>query len=65
MTKSIFASKTAWFNVVMGVIALAGQNFPALAFLNDPNVLIGITTIGNLILRFITKDPVAVVVPAK
>lgn len=64
MSKSIFASKTAWFNVLMGAIALVGQNFPALAFLNSPEVLVGITTIGNLLLRFITKDAVTVL-PAK
>lgn len=62
--KSIFASKTAWFNVIMGVVTLVGQQFPALSFLNDPNVIIGITTIGNLLLRLITKEPVAIV-PAK
>lgn len=65
MTKSIFASKTAWFNVLMGVVALLGANFPPLAFLNDPSVIVGVTTIGNLILRMITKEAVTVLPTAK
>lgn len=60
MNKSIFASKTAWMNVLLGIVPLIGTNIPGLEFLADEKVIAGIYTIANLIMRFFTKQPVSV-----
>lgn len=55
MTKSIFASKVFWFNVTSGAVALAsgqmGVNIPA-------KYAVPVLTIGNILLRFLSNQPV-------
>lgn len=58
--KSIITSKTFWFNIISGGIGIAGiiMNSP---LASDPKVQLGGTlfvSIGNLILRAITNQPV-------
>ena len=48
--------KTITFNVVTGVLALAGD-FSDLPFMT-PSILLYINVIGNGILRFMTNSPV-------
>jgi len=56
MTKSFFASKTFWFNVVVIVVEAVQVDMDA-KLLSDQHVLI-LAAIGNLILRLFTKSPV-------
>lgn len=60
--KSILTSKTFWFNVISGSIGIAGivMNSP---LASNPKVQLGGTlfvSIGNLILRAITNQPVSI-----
>jgi hypothetical protein len=52
MTKSIFKSRTFWFNVVTAVVTYGGHLPPEYAFY--------VNVIGNIILRRLTKTPVTV-----
>lgn len=51
--KSLFASKTFWFNVLSAVVTIAGI-IPA-----NP-VTTGIIAVGNVVLRLVTNQPVSV-----
>lgn len=57
-TKSIFISKTFWFNIIAMVVA-STQAIMEQGLL-DWEILALIVTVGNVILRFITKQPVTV-----
>lgn len=60
MNKSIFSSKTAWFNVLLGILPVIGTNIPALGFLADPQIIATFGAVGNIVLRFLTGQPVSV-----
>lgn len=51
--KSIFKSKTFWFNVV-SIAASYGQLLP-------PKYAVPVVTIGNIGLRLITNQPVGII----
>lgn len=61
MSKSIFASKTFWTNIVATVAAVSTAFGLDLGLSPDTQVAIvgGIMGVANIILRFITKDPVS------
>ena len=55
--KSIFTSKTFWFNVLTGGLAILDQVTPVL----PPSVqsaLPAVIMLGNLLLRYLTVQPV-------
>jgi hypothetical protein len=52
MTKSIFASKTFWFNVATALVTYGGYLPPKYAAIVLP--------LGNIALRFLTDAPVSV-----
>lgn len=53
--KSIFRSKTFWFNVLGAIVSVAA---PALGAPVDPMVVGGLLSAGNIGLRTVTKEPV-------
>jgi hypothetical protein len=53
--KSIFESKTIWFNLA----AMVAQFIPAITALIPPKYSAIAVGVGNLILRFLTKTPIA------
>jgi hypothetical protein len=58
--KSVFASKTVWFNVLTVLIAVIGTIIDS-NFLS-PNILkiLGlVSAVGNVILRFLTTQPIS------
>lgn len=55
--KSVFASKTMWFNVLMGASQIAQTLVEINALTGTPAVVV--TVIGNMLLRMITDQPVA------
>lgn len=57
--KHWYQSKTVIFNVVSGIVAIAGSlstggDIPP----NVQNIFATIVTVGNVILRFVTKEPI-------
>lgn len=53
--KSIFVSKTFWFNVISAVnFGLNAAGIPTI----PPEAADAVTVIGNIVLRFVTKQPV-------
>lgn len=58
MSKSIFASKTFWFNVGTALVAVGNG---ALGFALPLEYVIAISAVGNLILRYNTELPVHIV----
>ena len=58
MSKSIFASKTVWFNIATALVAVSNG---ALGFNLPENVVIAFAAVGNVILRYLTVQPVHVV----
>lgn len=61
-TKSIFISKTFWFNVFSAIAAIATALGLDLGLTEEVQmeVVAGITAVGNVVLRFVTKQPVKV-----
>lgn len=59
--KSLFKSKTFWFNLLTGVAAVAGG---ALGVHVDPKIAVPVIAATNIGLRMVTKGPVAVIVEA-
>lgn len=57
MSKSLFASKTFWFNILTAVVDLTGV-LPL-----PQGVATTIASVGNIALRTITSDPVHIVPP--
>ena len=56
--KPFYLSKTFWFNVVSAVVVIAtmiGYN----EFTPDPQLMALIQIVGNIALRFVTKQPIA------
>lgn len=58
-TKSILKSKTFWFNIALGALALVEKTVSDLGITDG--LLVTVLTIGNLLLRTITGTPVRVV----
>ena len=61
-TKSLFVSKTFWFNVV-GLVAAVGSAFGLDLGMDEETkaqVVGGIMAVGNIVLRLVTKEPVKV-----
>lgn len=58
MKKSLFKSKTFWFNTLSLVVAAASGQ---LGFDLPANVAAPIVAVGNLLLRVVTKEPVKVI----
>jgi len=55
MSKSIFKSKTFWFNVLgIGVAVASGGIIPG-------NVATPVIAVGNVVLRLVTKEPVHII----
>lgn len=57
MSKSLFASKTFWFNVITAAVELSGV-LPV-----PPGVAATVVGVGNVIIRLLTGQPVHVVKP--
>lgn len=58
MSKSIFASKTFWFNVGTGLVAVSNG---ALGFGIPPAVIFWVNLAGNTLLRIVTEQPVHII----
>ena len=61
-TKSIFLSKTFWFNVLAIVVLVANQ-FGFVGFERDPNLesyALVVVTLINILLRLMTKQSVKI-----
>lgn len=56
--KSIFASKTIWFNVLTALAAIIAA--PEIASVISPQTLLIAVTIINVALRLITTQPVGI-----
>lgn len=54
--KKWFASKTLWFNIITGIVAVTGAITP-LSIISAP-VMLGISVVGNAILRLLTTKPI-------
>lgn len=57
MDKSVFASKTFWFNTISTAVAVGSGSF---GFNLPPKVAVPVVTIGNILLRLLTKQPVTI-----
>lgn len=58
-TKSLWKSKTFWFNTISGVIGVVGQ---IQGFLPPPALpyVAAVVAVGNIVLRMITDQPVSI-----
>lgn len=61
MTKSIFTSKTFYFNLALGVYAVLQQSGVLASFPPEYAALIG--AVGNILLRLQTTQPASLVAP--
>ena len=59
MAKSIWTSKTFWFNILTGGLALVDQLSPMLPE-NLRGAIPTIVMVGNILLRFVTTQPVSI-----
>lgn len=59
MTKSVFKSKTFWFNFGAAALAFLEANGALLGPQAYP-VIAGVVALGNIALRYFTSDPVSV-----
>lgn len=57
VSKSLFASKIFWFNLVTAAVELSGV-LPL-----PPGVAVAVVGVGNVVLRLLTTQPVHVVAP--
>lgn len=59
--KAFYESKTFWFNVLFGVIAIAGIfGFAEFQPSADTLEIVGVIVAAvNIVLRFVTKEPVS------
>jgi len=57
-SKPFYTSKTFWFNIAIGVFALVEKTVADLGITDG--IIVTILTIGNLILRGVTKTAVKV-----
>lgn len=61
MTKSIFASKTFWVNLISGVVTFfEGQQFLDIIPDTVEPSLLALVFALNIVLRYITSQPVAI-----
>lgn len=60
MKKAFYQSKTFWFNILFGLIAVAGLfGFANFQPTQDVIEIIGVVVAAiNIILRFVTKEPI-------
>lgn len=57
--KPLLASKTFWFNVVTGGLAIAAELSQIFPVSDHPKLWVSVIAIGNLILRvFFTEKPI-------
>ena len=54
--KSLFASRTFWFNLLVVILTFVMQNINQLPL--DPTLMITVTAVINMILRYLTTRPV-------
>lgn len=57
--KSIFSSKTFWFNALAAVVTVALSAVENLGPDAGP-IALGVVAVGNIVLRFITSQPVSI-----
>lgn len=57
--KAIWQSKTFWLNAISIVLAILAITEPTLIPI-DPKMLLWITAVLNIVLRFLTNQPVSV-----
>lgn len=55
-SKPFWQSKTFWVNLVLG----AGSFVPAINKYLSPEILAGVFTVVNIVLRFISKDKISI-----
>jgi purine-cytosine permease-like protein len=60
MPKSLFQSKTFWFNLITAVVNLFGG---ALGYVFPAEYAVPVIAIGNVLLRLITAYPAYIVKP--
>jgi hypothetical protein len=58
--KRWYASKTIWANIIAGIVTLAGLFGLDLGLTPDvqAQIVTGVLAVVNIILRFVTKEPV-------
>lgn len=52
--KKWYQSKTVWFNIITAALAVVSEVSNIFPMTSHPKVWVTVTTIGNLILRFLT-----------
>lgn len=61
ISKSIFKTKTFWWNALSTGFEIFNVVSPVLGI--PPGTVTVITNVGNIVLRRVTKDPVHIVTP--
>jgi hypothetical protein len=64
--KSLFASKTFWANcvsLITTILVVSGHGLPAILATPEAQAtaIAGITSVANIVLRTVTKEPVKVI----
>lgn len=58
-SKKWYQSKTFWFNLITGVLAIAGELSQIFPVSQHPKLYISVIAVGNMILRlFFTEKPI-------
>lgn len=57
--KKWYLSKTVWFNVITGIVAIAGELSNTFKISKNPEIWAGIISVGNIVLRLITSTTIA------
>lgn len=58
--KSIWQSKTFWFNLITGVLAIVSEVSNVFPISQHPKLYATVISVGNIILRLITTQPIGV-----
>lgn len=57
--KPLLASKTFWFNLISGILAIVSEVAQVFPISQHPKLYISVITVGNIILRvFFTEKPI-------